>query len=245
MLLPIAFVIGGIAIFNAMFEAVWLLYVNKTLGLEPVTFGIMFSMGGVGLLLSALAADRVIARVGVGRAIVIGVMIVGLSDLATPMAGGPGCRHNNYPHGCELPLQHGSHSLWHRSRQPQTGSNTYPIPGTHERCHKLAGDRSRSHRRPDRRRAWPDYWHARDPVPGCRWGNRRGPLGTVLPCMVAARPTGAQRLLSAIRRFRVIDVVGDARLRLQHVAALGGTREPPGLRRRWRRRHDARRVEAS
>ena len=46
-------------------------------------------MGGVGLLLGALAADRVIGRVGVGRVIVIGVMMAGLSDLATPMAGGP------------------------------------------------------------------------------------------------------------------------------------------------------------
>ncbi len=88
-LLSIAGVVGGIAIFNAMFEAVWLLYVNKSLGLGPVTFGIIFSMGGVGLLLAALAADRVIVRVGVGRAIVIGVIMVGLSDLATPMAGGP------------------------------------------------------------------------------------------------------------------------------------------------------------
>ena len=87
-LLPIAGVVGGIAVFNAMFEAVWLLYVNKTLGLEPFTFGIMFSMGGVGLMLAALTADRVIGRVGVGRAIVIGVMMVGLSDLATPIVGG-------------------------------------------------------------------------------------------------------------------------------------------------------------
>lgn len=88
-LLPIAGVVGAIAIFNAMFEAVWLLYVNKALGLEPFTFGIMFSMGGVGLLLGALVADRFIGRVGVGRAIVIGVVIVGLSDLATPVVGGP------------------------------------------------------------------------------------------------------------------------------------------------------------
>ncbi len=88
-LLPVAGVIGSIAVFNAMFEAVWVLYVNKALGLEPFTFGIMFSMGGVGLLLGALVADRFIGRVGVGRAIVIGVVIVGLSDLATPLVGGP------------------------------------------------------------------------------------------------------------------------------------------------------------
>ena len=88
-LLPVAGVIGGIAIFNAMFEAVWLLYVNRVLGLEPFTFGIMFSMGGFGLMLGAFAAGRFIARVGVGRAIAIGVVIVGLSDLATPLIGGP------------------------------------------------------------------------------------------------------------------------------------------------------------
>ena len=87
-LFPIAGLVGAFAIFNAMFEAVWLLYVNKALGLEPFTFGIMFSMGGVGLLLGALFADRFIGRVGVGRAIVIGVVMVGLSDLATPLVGG-------------------------------------------------------------------------------------------------------------------------------------------------------------
>ena len=88
-LLPIACVVSAIAIFNAMFEAVWLLYVNKALEMEPFTIGIMFSMGGVGLLLGALSADRFIGWVGVGRAIVVGIVIVGLSDLATPLVGGP------------------------------------------------------------------------------------------------------------------------------------------------------------
>ena len=88
-LLPIAGVVGGIAIFNAMFEAVWILYVNKVLGLEPLTLGIIFSMGGVGLLLGAVTAGRFIGRAGVGRAIVISVVMVGLSDLATPSVGGP------------------------------------------------------------------------------------------------------------------------------------------------------------
>ncbi len=88
-LLPIAGVVSAVAIFNAMFEAVWLLYVNKALEMEPFTIGIMFSMGGVGLLLGALSADRFIGWVGVGRAIVVGIVIVGLSDLATPLVGGP------------------------------------------------------------------------------------------------------------------------------------------------------------
>ena len=88
MLLPLAGVLAGVAIFNAMFEAAWLLYVSKDLGLEPVTFGIIFSMGGVGFLLGALLADRLIRWAGIGRAVFLGVAIAGLSDLATPLAGG-------------------------------------------------------------------------------------------------------------------------------------------------------------
>ena len=72
-----------------MFEAVWLLYVNKSLGLDPAMFGLIFSMGSVGLLLGGLAANRVIRWAGVGRTIVLGVVMAGLSDLATPLAGGP------------------------------------------------------------------------------------------------------------------------------------------------------------
>ena len=68
-LLPLAGVVGGVAIFNAMFEAAWLLYVSKDLGLEPVTFGIIFSMGGVGFLLGASMAHRIIRWTGIGRAV--------------------------------------------------------------------------------------------------------------------------------------------------------------------------------
>lgn len=87
-LLAIAGVVGGIAIFNSMFEAVWLLYVSKDLGLGPVTFGIMFSVGSVGFLAGAVVAERLIAWLGIGRAIVIGVVLAGISDLATPLVGG-------------------------------------------------------------------------------------------------------------------------------------------------------------
>ena len=87
-LMPLAGAIAGVAIFNAMFEAAWLLYVSKELGLEPVTFGIMFSTGGLGFLLGALLADRLIRRTGIGRAVFLGVVMAALSDLATPLAGG-------------------------------------------------------------------------------------------------------------------------------------------------------------
>ena len=88
-LLAIACAIGGIEIFNSMLEAVWLLYVNRVLGIEPSAFGLMFSVSGVGFVLGAFFAAWFIRRIGTGRAMTVGVLAAGLSDLATPLAGGP------------------------------------------------------------------------------------------------------------------------------------------------------------
>lgn len=88
-LLAIAGVAGGVAVFNAMFEAVWFLYVTKRLGVEPLALGVMISISSVGALLGSSVAVRVIRWAGPGRAIVVGVVMAGLSDLATPLFGGP------------------------------------------------------------------------------------------------------------------------------------------------------------
>ena len=87
-LLPIAVIIAGLSIFNAMFEAVWLLYVSKRLGIGPLAFGTMFSVSSVGFLAGAFTATRVIRWAGAGRAMALGVVVIGLSDIATPLAGG-------------------------------------------------------------------------------------------------------------------------------------------------------------
>ena len=88
-LLAIAVGVGGLAVFNAMFEAVWLLYVNRNLGIEPFTLGFMFSVGGAGFVLGAVLAARLIRWIAIGRAMIVGVLLVGASDLATPLAEGP------------------------------------------------------------------------------------------------------------------------------------------------------------
>ena len=87
-LLPVAVVIAGLSIFNAMFEAVWLLYVSKSLGIGPLAFGAMFSVSSVGFLVGAFVATWMIRLIGVGRALALGVVLAGLSDMATPLAGG-------------------------------------------------------------------------------------------------------------------------------------------------------------
>jgi MFS family permease len=88
-LLSIAVALGGIAVFNAMFEAVWLLYVNKHLEVEPLAFGFLFAVSSVGFMVGAFVAARLIRWLGAGPAMIVAVVIAALSDLATPLAGGP------------------------------------------------------------------------------------------------------------------------------------------------------------
>lgn len=88
-LIAIAGAVAGLTIFNAVFEAVFVLYVIRTLGISPFTFGLAMSAGSVGFLVGASLADRFIRWAGPGRAMVIGVVILGLSDLAIPLASGP------------------------------------------------------------------------------------------------------------------------------------------------------------
>ena len=88
-LLAMAGVAGGLAIFNAMFEVGWFLYITKRLEVDPLSLTLMISVSSIGSLLGASVADRVVRWAGTGRTIVAGVVMAGLSDLATPLVGGP------------------------------------------------------------------------------------------------------------------------------------------------------------
>jgi MFS family permease len=75
--------------FNSVFEAVWLIYLARRLAIEPGWLGLLASGGGIGFLLGALLPGRVTRRFGLGPALIIGILFTGLSDLLTPLAGGP------------------------------------------------------------------------------------------------------------------------------------------------------------
>ena len=88
-LLAIAGAVAGLTIFNSVFEAVFVIYVIRTLEISPFTLGLAMSAGSVGFLVGASLADRFIHWAGPGRAMVIGVIVLGLSDLIIPLASGP------------------------------------------------------------------------------------------------------------------------------------------------------------
>ena len=79
--------ISTLSLFNAILEAVQILYLTRQLGLTAGWLGVIFAGGSVGFLLGALIADRVTRRLGLGRSLILGVLITGASDLFIPLAG--------------------------------------------------------------------------------------------------------------------------------------------------------------
>lgn len=77
-----------LALFNAMLEAVVVLYLVRALGVGPALLGFIFSVGSAGFVVGALLPSRLAGRFGIGFAMIGGMMLVGLSDLLVPLAGG-------------------------------------------------------------------------------------------------------------------------------------------------------------
>jgi MFS family permease len=74
--------------FNAMLEAVFVLYIIHELGLAVALLGIAFSIGGIGFLVGAILPGRLSSRIGIGPSMVLGIATVALSDLLVPLASG-------------------------------------------------------------------------------------------------------------------------------------------------------------
>jgi len=80
---------GTLTFFNAVIEAVLVLYLVNTLGLSAATIGIIFSVGGIGFLVGAVMAGRITRYVPLGVVLVGGPLLIGVADLLIPLARGP------------------------------------------------------------------------------------------------------------------------------------------------------------
>jgi MFS family permease len=89
LLRAIASCMAVLSLFNAALEAVCLLYVTRELGIEPGLLGLIFASGSVGFLVGAILPGHVTRRFGLGPATIGGILLAALSDLLTPLAGGP------------------------------------------------------------------------------------------------------------------------------------------------------------
>lgn len=72
----------------SVLEAVFILYVSQELGIGAGLLGLIFAGGSVGFLVGALLPRWVIRRFGLGPGMMVGLLLVGLSDLLIPLAGG-------------------------------------------------------------------------------------------------------------------------------------------------------------
>lgn len=79
--------ITSLSFFNAIFESVQILFLTRQLGLSAAWLGIIFASGSVGFLLGAIVTDKVDRRIGLGRSLLLGVLLTGGSDLFFPIAG--------------------------------------------------------------------------------------------------------------------------------------------------------------
>jgi MFS family permease len=75
--------------FNFIFRALFVLYATQELGLGPGLLGVVLGAGGVGGLVGAVLAARVVARFGVGPAVTAGFAGFSVPLTLVPLADGP------------------------------------------------------------------------------------------------------------------------------------------------------------
>jgi MFS family permease len=75
--------------FNFVFAALLLLFASRELHLSAGVIGLALGIGATGGLLGAVTAGRVTATIGMGRTIMVGVVLFAAPVALLPLAGGP------------------------------------------------------------------------------------------------------------------------------------------------------------
>lgn len=78
-----------ILFFSSMFQAVYMLYLSRTLAIGPALIGAIFAMGSVGGLVGALLTARITRWFGYGPAIIGGVVVLCIGALGFAAVPGP------------------------------------------------------------------------------------------------------------------------------------------------------------
>lgn len=75
------------AIGLAMNATVLMLFLTRSLGLNPATIGIYLASGGVGTLIGSVLAKRISLQIGTGQAIIVGTLVEAIAAIAIPLSG--------------------------------------------------------------------------------------------------------------------------------------------------------------
>ncbi|TBO54993.1 MFS transporter [Streptomyces kasugaensis] len=86
---PMLAAVATLNFFNFIYQALFVLYATKSLGVSSGALGIILGSGAVGGLIGAAFAGRVVQRIGIGPAIIFGFAGFSLPLVLVPLAGGP------------------------------------------------------------------------------------------------------------------------------------------------------------
>jgi MFS family permease len=75
--------------FGGVYDALAVVYVTRELRLDPALVGLKFLMGSLSGIFVALWAERIARRAGLGPAIMLGALGIGVAAICVPLAGGP------------------------------------------------------------------------------------------------------------------------------------------------------------
>jgi MFS family permease len=76
-------------LFDGARTAVMILFLTRIAGLQAGAVGVMFTLGAVGFLIGSLLPERMARRLGLGRAIRLGIVLAVPSELLVAFASGP------------------------------------------------------------------------------------------------------------------------------------------------------------
>lgn len=76
-------------LFNYMFAALFVLYVTTELGVSPGVLGLVIGAGAFGGLLGAAVTGPLSRRIGIGPAVLLGLVVFPAPLILVPLAGGP------------------------------------------------------------------------------------------------------------------------------------------------------------
>jgi MFS family permease len=81
--------VATLNLFNYMFHALFVLYVTTALDVSPGLLGAVIGVGAVGGLIGAAVTGRLVRRIGLGRAVLVGMVLFPAPAILVPLAGGP------------------------------------------------------------------------------------------------------------------------------------------------------------
>jgi MFS family permease len=79
---------GTAGFFGGFFASLYVLYVISDLHLSPALLGAVMALGGVGNIIGAAIAPRLMRRAGIGAALIGSLLIMGAASLMIPLAHG-------------------------------------------------------------------------------------------------------------------------------------------------------------